>query len=63
VHLVLATFTAPRDGAALSLETAKFDGMPRSANLAGMADHVLAPEKMPETLLAFISHGYIADPA
>ncbi len=35
-------------------ETAKFDGMPRSAISAGMADHVLAPEDMPATLLAFI---------
>ena len=25
-----------------------------------MADHVLAPEKMPEALLAYISHGYVA---
>lgn len=46
-----------------SPETAKFDGMPRSAISADMADHVLAPEKMPETLLAFISHGYVAAPA
>lgn len=46
-----------------SPETAKFDGMPRSAISADMADHVLAPEKMPETLLAFLSHGYVAAPA
>ncbi|QKK25263.1 chemotaxis protein CheB [Rhizobium hidalgonense] len=44
-------------------ETAEFDGMPRSAILAGMADHVLPPEKMPEALLAFIKHGYIVHPA
>jgi len=44
-------------------ETAKFDGMPRSAISADMADHVLAPEKMPETLLAFMSHGYVAAPS
>ena len=31
-----------------SSETAKFDGMPRSAIAADMADHVLAPEMMPE---------------
>jgi len=43
-------------------ETAKFDGMPRSAISAGMADHVLAPERMPETLLAYMSHGYVAAP-
>ena len=41
-------------------ETAKFDGMPRSAIAAGLADHVLAPERMPETLLAYIHHDYVA---
>ena len=46
-----------------SPETAKFDGMPRSAISADMADHILAPENMPETVLAFISHGYVRDPA
>lgn len=44
-------------------ETAKFDGMPRSVISADMADHVLAPEKMPEILLAFMSHGYVSAPA
>ncbi|MHA6646259.1 PAS domain-containing protein [Mesorhizobium sp. A623] len=39
-------------------ETAKFDGMPRSAISAGLADHVLAPDKMPKILLAYIHHGY-----
>lgn len=43
-------------------ETAKFDGMPRSAISAGMADHVLAPERMPETLLAYMRHGYVSAP-
>lgn len=43
-------------------ETAKFDGMPRSAIAAGLADHVLAPDKMPETLLAYIHHGYVSAP-
>lgn len=46
-----------------SPETAKFDGMPRSAISAGMADHVLAPEKMPDALMAFMSHGYVDAPA
>lgn len=41
-------------------ETAKFDGMPRSAIAADMADHILAPEAMPEALLGYISHGYTA---
>ncbi|ASY73442.1 PAS domain S-box protein [Sinorhizobium fredii] len=44
-------------------ETAKFDGMPRSAILAGLADHVLAAEKMPETLLAYVQHGYVSAPS
>ena len=42
--------------------TAKFDGMPRSAIAADMADHILAPEKMPETLLRYLRHDYIATP-
>jgi two-component system CheB/CheR fusion protein len=43
-------------------ETAKFDGMPRSAISAGMADHILAPQMMPGTLLAYIHHGYLSNP-
>ncbi|MGH7191034.1 MAG: chemotaxis protein CheB, partial [Acetobacteraceae bacterium] len=41
-------------------ETAKFDGMPRSAIAAGAADRVLAPEKMPEVLLRLVRHGYVS---
>jgi PAS domain S-box-containing protein len=41
-------------------ETAKFDGMPRSAIAADMADHILAPEKMPEIVVAYTRHGYVA---
>ena len=44
-------------------ETAKFDGMPRSAIAAEMADHILAPEKMPEAVLGYIGHGYVTTPA
>ena len=44
-------------------ETAKFDGMPSNAIAAGMADHILAPEDMPATLLAYMNHGYVAAPA
>ncbi|MHC2301491.1 two-component system CheB/CheR fusion protein [Rhizobium mongolense USDA 1844] len=44
-------------------ETAKFDGMPRSAIAADMADHVLAPEMMPEVVLRYVRHGYVAAPA
>jgi hypothetical protein len=36
--------------------------MPRSAVTAGVADHVIAPEKMPEFLLRYARHGYMADP-
>jgi len=41
-------------------ETAKFDGMPRAAISTGLADFVLAPEKMPTQLAAFIKHPYVA---
>ncbi len=41
-------------------ETAKFDGMPRAAISTGLADFVLAPEKMPPQLLAFVKHPYVA---
>ncbi|MEF2549840.1 chemotaxis protein CheB [Aurantimonas sp. A2-1-M11] len=46
-----------------SPETAKFDGMPRSAISADLADHVVAPEQMPDILSAFMRHGYVAAPA
>ena len=42
--------------------TAKFDGMPRSAIAAGMADHIVAPEAMPEILVRYINQEYIAQP-
>lgn len=42
--------------------TARFDGMPRSAIQAELADRVLAPEKMPEVLLRYIRHPYVAGP-
>ena len=38
---------------AQSEETAKFDGMPRSAQLTGQVDAVLAPEEMPRALVAY----------
>lgn len=38
--------------------TARFDAMPQSAIAAGLADHVLAPEDMPEMLLHFVGHAY-----
>jgi two-component system, chemotaxis family, CheB/CheR fusion protein len=48
---------------AQSPETARFDGMPRSAISAGMADFILAPERMPARVLAFVRHGYVSAPA
>ena len=42
--------------------TAKFDGMPRSAIGAGMADHILAPEAMPAVLSQYFRNEYIAEP-
>ena len=42
--------------------TAQFDGMPRSAIAADVADNVTSPENMPEILLRYARHGYMADP-
>ncbi len=39
-------------------ESAKFDGMPRSAISTGLADFVLPPDRMPDQLLAFAKHPY-----
>ena len=36
-------------------DTAKYDGMPRSAIEAGVVDHVLAPEEMPAKLLNLLN--------
>ena len=38
------------------IESAKYDGMPGSAISTGLADYILAPEKMPEQLFSFLSH-------
>ncbi len=40
-------------------ESAKFDGMPRSAISTGLADFVLPPDQMPRQLQAFIKHPYV----
>ena len=37
-------------------ESAKYDGMPRSAIATGLADYVLPPEKMPEQLTKYMMH-------
>ncbi|TVQ11491.1 MAG: PAS domain S-box protein [Bacteroidetes bacterium] len=36
--------------------SAKFDGMPRSAIATGMVDYILPAEKMPEELLKYVKH-------
>ena len=38
------------------LDSAKYDGMPRSAVATGLVDYVLPPEKMPNQLLNFTRH-------
>ena len=37
-------------------ESAKYDGMPRSAIATGLADYVLPPEKMPGQLVKYMMH-------
>jgi two-component system, chemotaxis family, CheB/CheR fusion protein len=37
-------------------ESAKYDGMPRSAIDTGLVDFVLKPDEIPETLLKFLKH-------
>ncbi|PLX68795.1 MAG: chemotaxis protein CheR [Denitrovibrio sp.] len=39
-----------------SEDTAKFDGMPKSVISTGLADFILAPEDMPETIQEFVKH-------
>ena len=41
-----------------SLESAKYDGMPRSAIATGLADYTLPVAKMPEQLTAYIQHAF-----
>lgn len=40
-------------------ESAKFDGMPRSAISTGVADFILPPEQMPDQLLSYAKHPYV----
>jgi two-component system CheB/CheR fusion protein len=40
-------------------ESARYDGMPRSAVGSGLADFVLTPEQMPEQLIRFVRHSVI----
>ncbi len=43
-----------------SEESAKFDGMPKSAINTGLPDFILAPEEMPRLLMSFVKHPYAA---
>jgi two-component system CheB/CheR fusion protein len=43
-----------------SEESAKFDGMPKSAINTGLPDFILAPEEMPRLLQSFVKHPYAA---
>lgn len=40
-------------------ESAKYDGMPRSAVATGLADYILPPEKMPEQLISYVGHALV----
>jgi len=39
-------------------ESAKYDGMPRSAISTGLVDYVLPPEEMPEQLIKYSKHAF-----
>jgi two-component system CheB/CheR fusion protein len=43
-------------------EGAQFDGMPRSAIATGLVAHVLDPAEMPEAMVAYARHPYVAAP-
>ena len=40
-------------------DTAKYDGMPRSAIETGFVDFILPVEKMPETLIRYVKHPFL----
>ena len=40
-------------------ETAKYDGMPKSAIETGLVDFILPVEKMPETLIQYVQHPFL----
>ncbi len=44
-------------------ETAQFDGMPQSAIDSGMVNHILPVAKMPEVLVGYARHPYVAGTA
>jgi two-component system CheB/CheR fusion protein len=41
-----------------SMESAAYDGMPRSAIATGLVDYILPPEKMPEQLVSYVNKFY-----
>ena len=43
-------------------ESAKFDGMPRSAIATGLVDFICPPSKMPDELMRYINHPFINQP-
>jgi len=43
-------------------ESAKYDGMPKSAIATGLVDYVLTPNKMPEQLIAYTQHDFVRMP-
>jgi two-component system CheB/CheR fusion protein len=43
-------------------ETAKYDGMPRSAIGTGLVDFILPVERMPGTLISYVKHPFLKSP-
>lgn len=43
-------------------DSAKYDGMPRSAIGSGLVDYILPPQKMPEQLIAYVKHAMSREP-
>ncbi len=43
---------------AQDMQSAKYDGMPRSAVSTGQVDYVLPPEEMPGQLMAYVEHAF-----
>jgi two-component system, chemotaxis family, CheB/CheR fusion protein len=41
------------------LRTAQFPEMPGSVDAAGLADHILPPERMPQAVLQYLEHPYV----
>jgi two-component system CheB/CheR fusion protein len=41
-----------------SIESAAYDGMPRSAIATGFVDYIISPEKMPEQLVSYVNQFY-----